>query len=1009
MMKQRTTPIIAALALCLGLGLCLCLTLLPGTARAEEGPTTLTEEHVTLSKASATYNGLEQKPTVTVKDSGTLLTEGTDYTVAFQQGEGAFRNAGAYTVTVTGQGGYTGSVEKTFTIEKAEPIVRFSAYNFEKTYDGLPIQVEFTVTLKNNEVYDGPIIYWFDNKECPEPPVDAGRYAAYIVIPEQDNYKRGRKGPLSLRINKADQTAVPAAPVVKEVTGTSVTLEAIENAEYSNTDGASWQPRPTFTGLDPGREYTFHARLKESTNYNPSPSSAGTTVTTKRIALENAYVEVYPMSYAYTGAAIVPEAKNVTVRLDGKEINSNQYTISAGNNVNAGNATLTVTAREDGGCTGSVSTTFYISLRVVGITAEPQRITYGESIAQGVDQVEIMGGELVQGHTLAGVTLTAKSDQVSERENRVTPSAARIEDTGGGDVTSNYLIVYIAGSLTIDPAPLTITEADAVSREYQPFNPYVFLSRVTLEGFVNGETLTFGKDYNLWGVSEDEEKGWTAGEDQEISKWKYVPGSDKARNYSISENHGFTTTVTITKAPPTGAPKHTAISASGKTLADAGLTTEGGTFDTKGTVAWVLPGDTEVTANTEYEWIFTPDDTDNYNTLTGKLTPWKRSTGGGGGGGGSGGSSLPVTTTGQGGGTTTTTAAPTATVQGGTASTAVSTTMGNEIVKQAVDNKSENVVIAPSVTGSVTKTEVSIPASTVGQLGSQTGASLTVSTPVAEVTIPNGGLGSLGSAGGTVTVTAGQAGNTVELTVTAGGKTVERVPGGVTLTVPVEHTTPGTVAVLVHPDGTREVVRKSVADGDSVTIPLEGSAKLELVDNSKEFFDVPATGWQAEAAAFVSSHELFSGTAPGRFSPNAPMSRGMLAVVLHNLERNPAQAFTGVFADVDGGQWYAGGVAWAEAQGIIGGYGNGRFGPNDNVTREQLAVMLWRYAGSPAATVQGLNFADADKTSGWAVDALRWAAEKGILSGRGDGILDSAGQATRAETARMLMNFLEKR
>ena len=248
MMKQRTTPIIAALALCLGLGLC--LTLLPGTARAEEGPTMLTEESVTLSKASVTYNGLEQKPTVTVKDSGTPLTEGTDYTVAYQEGEGAFRNAGAYTVTVTGQGDYTGSVEKTFTIEKAEPIVRFSAYNFEKTYDGLPIQVEFTVKLKNNEVYDGPIIYWFDNKECPEPPVEAslGPYATYI-IPEQDNYERVRKGPLSLRINKAEQAA-PAAPVVKEVTAFSVTLEAIENAEYSNTDGASWQPSPTFPGLE---------------------------------------------------------------------------------------------------------------------------------------------------------------------------------------------------------------------------------------------------------------------------------------------------------------------------------------------------------------------------------------------------------------------------------------------------------------------------------------------------------------------------------------------------------------------------------------------------------------------------------------------------------------------------------------------------------------------------------------------------------------------------------------
>ena len=336
------------------------------------------------------------------------------------------------------------------------------------------------------------------------------------------------------------------------------------------------------------------------------------------------------------------------------------------------------------------------------------------------------------------------------------------------------------------------------------------------------------------------------------------------------------------------------------------------------------------------------------------------------------------------------------------------TSTGGEIVKQAVANDSETVVIAPKITGDVSRAEVSIPASTVGQIGSQTGASLTVSTPIADVTIPNGGLGSLGSAGGTVTVAAEKTGNTVELTVTAGGRAVESIPGGVTLTVPAEDAAPGTVAVLVREDGTREVVRKSVAEDGSITIPLDGSARLEIVGNSKRFDDVPATGWVAEAAAFVSSHELFQGTAPGRFSPDAPMSRGMLAVVLHNLENNPAQALTGAFADVSGGQWYAEGVAWAETQGIIGGYGNGRFGPGDSITREQLAVMLWRYAGSPAATEKELNFTDADKASDWAVEALRWAVENGIINGKGDGVLDPAGQATRAEAARMLKNFMEQ-
>ena len=373
--------------------------------------------------------------------------------------------------------------------------------------------------------------------------------------------------------------------------------------------------------------------------------------------------------------------------------------------------------------------------------------------------------------------------------------------------------------------------------------------------------------------------------------------------------------------------------------------------------------------------------------------------------------SLPVTTntTTQGSTPTTqTTATPPAAIRDGEAAAAVDAAMGSEIVRQAVSNSSESVVIAPEVPGDVTRTEVSIPASTVGQIGSQTSASLTVSTPVADVTIPNGGLASLAGAGGVVTVTAGQTGNTVELSVTADGKPVAHVPGGVTLTVPMEDPTPGTVAVLIHEDGTQETIRKSVAKGDSVTIPLEGSAKVVLLDNGKRFDDVPAASWAADAIAFVSARDLFSGAAPGRFSPDVPMTRAMLAVALHNLENNPAQPFTGAFTDVEDSHWYAEGVSWAAANGIVSGYGDGRFGPDDSITREQLAVILWRYAGSPVPAEKSLPFADAGKVSAWAEEALRWAVERGILKGSGGGILDPTGPATRAETAQMLMNFLGK-
>lgn len=393
-------------------------------------------------------------------------------------------------------------------------------------------------------------------------------------------------------------------------------------------------------------------------------------------------------------------------------------------------------------------------------------------------------------------------------------------------------------------------------------------------------------------------------------------------------------------------------------------------------------------------------------------------TGGGNTGGGStgGGSSTPPVTTDttvkdpQSQETTTnTTARPAATIQGNTASSTVSTSMGNEIVKQAEQSRSEAVVIVPEINGDVSHTEVSIPAKTVEQLGSKTEASLTVSTPVADVSIPNEALGDLAKTGGNVTVSAERGENTVQVTVSANGKAVDRVPGGITVAVPVEEAKPGTVAVLVHEDGTREVIRKSVAKDGSVSMPLDGSAKIEIVDNSKTFNDVPADNWASDAASFASARELFNGTAPGQFSPNVPVSRGMLAVVLHNLENNPEQAVTGAFSDVDSGKWYAEGVSWAAEKGIITGYGGNKFGPDDGITREQLAVMLWRYARSPAAVSSELDFADTDQVSSWAQEALLWATGKGILNGKGGGILDPTGKATRAEAAQIIKNLLERR
>ncbi len=368
---------------------------------------------------------------------------------------------------------------------------------------------------------------------------------------------------------------------------------------------------------------------------------------------------------------------------------------------------------------------------------------------------------------------------------------------------------------------------------------------------------------------------------------------------------------------------------------------------------------------------------------------------------------LPVSTNGTSADGMTTTASPTATVRNNVATSVISSAIAQEIIKQAMANDSSEVVIAPVVKADVAKTEITLPATVLREIGQKTDANLVISTPLADVAFQNSSLSGLSTQQNIVVITE-KTGNALEFSITSGGQTVERVQGGVILTSPVSQRTPGTVAVVVHEDGTRQVVRKSVVVDGAITVPLDGSAMLEIIDNARSFADVSADSWAADALAFASAHELFSGTSADRFSPDLPMTRGMLAKVLHNLESNPIQPFAGTFSDVPSDGWYSEAVAWAAERGIVSGYGNGLFGPGDNITREQLAVMLWRYAGEPAATNKELHFNDADEVSGYALDALCWAVENGIINGKGSGILDPRGQATRAQVAQMLMNYLRK-
>ena len=180
-----------------------------------------------------------------------------------------------------------------------------------------------------------------------------------------------------------------------------------------------------------------------------------------------------------------------------------------------------------------------------------------------------------------------------------------------------------------------------------------------------------------------------------------------------------------------------------------------------------------------------------------------------------------------------------------------------------------------------------------------------------------------------------------------------------------------------------------------------------------EFSDVSPAAWYAGAVDYAVSNKLMNGMGGGKFEPNGRMTRAMLVTVLWRYAGSPAEGTNG-FSDVPNGDWYTQAVAWASKNGVVNGVGNGRFDPNGKITREQMAVILFRYANQ-----QGINtgkrgdfgkFADANRVSSYAVDALQWAVAEGIVGGSSEGgklLLNPQGNATRAEVATILMRFLE--
>ena len=220
----------------------------------------------------------------------------------------------------------------------------------------------------------------------------------------------------------------------------------------------------------------------------------------------------------------------------------------------------------------------------------------------------------------------------------------------------------------------------------------------------------------------------------------------------------------------------------------------------------------------------------------------------------------------------------------------------------------------------------------------------------------------------------------------------------------------GQLVLITREDGSEKIIRKAVVLDGKAKFFLSGDAVVAFIDYESSFIDVAKDAWYRAAVDFVAGRGLFSGIGENTFAPEETLSRGMFITALYRLEEPEIQTLDLPFADVPTGAWYEKAAIWGRLVGIASGDGDGAFRPDDAVTREELAVMLYRYGQLLNLSTSGRDslsaFTDSGDVSDWARDAVAWAVDSGMINGDENGRLAPGATATRAEAAAMLQRFI---
>ena len=654
----------------------------------------------------------------------------------------------------------------------------------------------------------------------------------------------------------------------------------------------------------------------------------------------------------YDGNAKTP---NVTVKDGENTIDPSEYAVSYDNNVNAGEntATVTITDNANGNYTVSGSAKFSIAKADSACTA-PTPIT--ALTYTGEAQTLINAGTTVDGTMQYSTDGTHYGTTIPIGEN-------------AGEYTVWYKVAGDGNHSDTTPVSVTIAKAKV---EIPAADPTQF----TYSGDEQTYTLAASDLYTVAGNVRKSAGTYTV----------TVTLKD-AENYVWSDNTATAKTFdfVIAKAPVTVTVKdksaytYDAAPDLSKPEPDKDYTVSGLIGEDKLTTAPTLaydPAAPDLTKTGEAAKITASGASagENYEItyVDGKLTVTSRPSSGGGGssssggGGGSSSSDKPSASTGK----TETTTNPDGSVT-------KTETKSDGTVTETTTNKD----------GSTTKTETKPDGSSKTEVKDASGSTGTVKTDkngqaTAETTLSSKAVE---DAKNPVEVEASRDSNTaptvkVELPKNAGETEVE---------IPVSNVKPGTVAVLVHPDGTEEIVKNSLPTADGIRLTMDGSATVKIMDNSKDFIDTRAH-WAKDAIDFVSARGLVNGISDTIYAPNNSTTRAQLWTIL----ARPNDA------DLTGGSiWYEKAQNWAKDKGVSDGTN-----PNAAINRAQMVTMLWRAMGQPAAASDA-SFADVPADSYYA-QAVAWAIENGITAGVGNGKFDPDAACTRGQIATFLYRYM---